>query len=127
MTNELRRLIYNVLQSVDGLSQVYYGVADENAMYPHAVFDLRSVSLLGNDLNRRDFVLVIDVWNKGTSETEVLNLCDAIDDVLNAANMPQTNILPTFFTESRTRVPDDDKKIKHEALKFTVQVFKKGA
>jgi len=122
MTNSLRKLVKTQLSTVNGLDGVYYGEAVKNALYPHAVFTFKSINT--GDMNRSDYNLVIDLWDKG-SAYNVEDLADLISDKFKYKNLPQTDILPTFFTENRNTVEDDDKTIKHIQLSFVVQTYKK--
>ena len=124
MTNDLKKLIKSEL-NMDRVKEVYYQLADDEALYPHIVFDLHQINLLADDNNRRDYRIVIDVWDKGTSTTVVDDIADAIDKRFNALNAPQDAILPTFYIESNYSVLDEDKNIKHRQLKIIAQNYER--
>ncbi len=126
-TDDLRKLIKTQLDSlkIQGAKEVFYKTASDTAGYPHIVFNLSQIGTLGNDLHRSDYVLEIDVWDKNKSESVTFNLCDTIEELLSAVNLPQASILPTFFFESRQSILDEDKDIKHELIKFTVQMYQR--
>ena len=96
-TNDLKKLIQEKLKTVT--SDVYFQQARDNALYPHIVFNFRDINL--GDLSRQDYVLEVDVWDKGTSTETVDSLADAVEDLLHTENLPQTNVLPTFYKLDR--------------------------
>lgn len=122
-TNDLRQFITAQLLTV--ANNVYYENAIEGAGFPHVVFTLDKVNL--GDLNREDYTLDIDVWDRGTSALRIEQLCDEIEDLFDAKNNPQNTILPTFFKDTRNVVADADRTLKHRNLKFIVQNYKKEA
>lgn len=117
-TNSLRELIQTKLKTVT--SHVYYAVADDSKVFPHIVFTLESINT--GDLSRSDYDLVIDVWNKG-EQFDTEEMADAVENLLKTKNFPQTDILPTFFSESRKHITDEDKRINHLQLSFIVQLY----
>jgi hypothetical protein len=102
-------------------TNVYFEQAADNALYPHAVFTFREIDL--GDLSRQDYVLEVDVWDKGTSTTAIDELSDKIEDLLQLQNLPQTHILPTFFKIDRKSILDQDKSIKHRLIRFQIQNY----
>lgn len=120
-TNSLRELVKSKLKMV--CSNVYYENASDDAMYPHCVFSFGNI--LNDDFHRNDITVSIDVWDRSTSAYEVEDLCDDIEDLFNASNLPQNTILPTFFLAGRTSVPDEDKKIRHRLIRLLVQNYER--
>ena len=118
-TNDLKKLIQTKLKTLT--TNVFFEQATDDALYPHVVFGFREIDL--GDLARQDYVLEIDVWDKGTSTTSVDELSDKIEDLLQAQNLPQTNILPTFYKIDRKSLPDSDKSIKHRLIRFQIQNY----
>ena len=118
-TNDLKKLIQTKLKTL--ATNVYFEEADDNALYPHIVFTFRTIDL--GDLVRQDYILEVDVWDKGTSTTQVDELSDKVEDLLQAKNLPQTNILPTFYKIDRKSIKDEDKSIKHRLIKFQIQNY----
>ena len=108
-TNDLKKLIQTKLKTLS--SNVYFEIADDTAMYPHVVFSFRTINL--DDISRQDYILDVDVWDKGRNTTAVDELCDKIESLLHTENLPQTRILPTFYLIDRKSLPDEDKNIKH--------------
>ena len=125
-TNELRKLI-NVMLSEEvfvkenDIKDVYFEVADDNALFPHIIFTFDNVNL--DDLHRKDKSLVVDIYDKSDSAFRVEKIADEIEDMFNAKNLPQEHILPTFFLENRRAVPDEDKKIRHRQIEILVQNY----
>ena len=118
-TNDLKKLIQTKLKTVT--SFVYHEIADEKALYPHIVFGFDRIDL--EDLSRQDYVLVIDVWDKGNSTTRVDDLADSVENLLQAENLPQENVLPTFYLMDERNVLDEDKAIKHKQIRFQIQNY----
>ena len=116
-TNDLIELIKTKLSTV--ASNVYYEVADEGALYPHVVFSFQQINL--GDLSRQDYELDVDVWDKSEETETVENLCDSIEPLLHGANLPQKNILPTFYLIDRRILFDEDKEIRHRVVRFQIQ------
>lgn len=125
MTNELRQFIRNRLVSISGY-QVYYQLGDEDAVFPHIVFQLDSASKLMDDFNRRDYNLIIDIYFRKESRVDIENLCDNIIyqmDKYNVSHLP--TILPTFiFTGYRVLI-DEDKNIDRRQITFDVQTYER--
>lgn len=127
ITNELRKLIKSrlmTLQSEYGIKDVYYQQAADNKMYPHIVFDLSKISSL-QDSVRRDYMLDIDIFDHSKSATRIEDIADAVDTLFSGENLPQESILPSFFYEDRTEVPDEDKMIQHQNVRFVVQNYER--
>lgn len=122
-TNSLRKLIQQRLKTVGSLKGVYYKHADDDAMYPHAVFSL--IYINSADVSRSDYELEINLWDKSGKSFDIEEIADEIEDLFGLENLPQSDILPTFYKENRKTVEDDDKKIDHRQLTFTVQLYEK--
>lgn len=120
-TNDLIELIKTKLSTI--ASNVYYEVADEDALYPHVVFSFQQINL--GDLSRQDYELDVDVWDKGEETETVENLCDSIEHLLHGANIPQKNILPTFYLIDRRILFDEDKEIRHRVVRFQIQNYER--
>jgi len=120
-TNDLKKLIQTKLKTL--ATNVYYEIAADNALYPHVVFTFDSIDL--GDLSREDYMLNVDVWDKGKSTTAIDDLCDSIENLLQAENLPQAHILPTFYLVDRRNVPDEDKAIKHRVIRFQIQNYER--
>ena len=120
-TNDLKKLIQTKLKTLT--TNVFFERATDDALYPHVVFEFRTIDL--GDLSRQDYILDVDVWDKGTSSTVVDELCDKIEDLLQAKNLPQTNILPTIYKIDRKSVYDTDISIRHRVIRFQIQNYVK--
>ena len=118
-TNDLKKLVQEKLKTLT--TNVYFETAADNALYPHVVFSFREINL--GDLSRQDYTLEVDVWSKGTNTTSVDELADKIEDLLHTQNLPQTNILPTFYKVDRKSILDSDKTIKHRLIRFQIQNY----
>lgn len=123
-TNDLKKLIQTQLKTVQKDIKVYHEVADDTAVYPHLVFQFRRIDL--NDLSRQDYVLQVDVWDRNNSTQTVDNLADSVENLLQGKNLPQTNVLPTFYLIDRKTVEDEDKMIRHRQIQFQVQNYERS-
>lgn len=120
-TNDLKLLVQTKLKTVT--TKVYHEVADENAVYPHIVFNFRRIDL--GDLSRQDYVLEVNVWDKSNSTQQVDNLADSVEKLLQAENLPQDHVLPTFYLIDRQSILDEDKTIRHRRIQFQVQNYER--
>lgn len=120
-TNDLKLLVQSKLKTV--AANVYHEIANEKALYPHIVFEFRRIDL--NDLWRQDYILEVDIWDKQDSSQRVDNLADQVENLLQAENLPQTNVLPTFYLINRQNIPDEDKEIKHRRVQFQIQNYER--
>ena len=117
-TNALRTIIQS---NIDQIVKSYYRKASKDKIYPHAVYDFENIDL--GDISRDDLILVIDLWDHGEDTTQIEDLADAIETIFNAVNMPNEEVLPTFYRISRKPIDDEDKMIMHRQLKFQVQNY----
>lgn len=120
-TNDLKLLVQSKLKTV--AANVYHEIANEKALYPHIVFNFRRLDL--NDLSRQDYILEVDIWDRGDSSQRVDNLADSVENLLQAENLPQTNVLPTFYLIDRNNLPDENKEIKHRRIQFQIQNYER--
>ena len=120
-TNDLKILLKTKLSTIT--QNVYHEQADDDALYPHIVFSFRTIDL--GDLSRQDYILEIDVWDKGTDTTAIDSMADSIENLLQAENLPQENILPTFYLIDRKAILDSDKDIKHRLIRFQIQNYER--
>ncbi len=118
-TNDLKKLIQTKLKTLT--TNVYFEQATDNAMYPRIVFSFREINL--DDLSRQDYTLNVDVWDKGTNTMAIDTLADSVEDLLHTQNLPQTNVLPTFYKIDRKSIEDSDKSIKHRLVRFQIQNY----
>lgn len=120
-TNALRKIIQS---NISAIVSSYYRSADDDANYPYAVYDFENIDL--GDISRDDLILVIDVWGKGNDTSEVEEIADQLEAKFNAANLPNEEVLPTFYRISRKPVDDEDKTLIRRKLKFQVQNYAIG-
>lgn len=125
-SNNLRQLIQSILKQL--CDNVYYEQADSEAMYPHIVFNFSKID--NGDLFRHDYLVDIDIWDKddsgqGYDAKAIEDLADSVESMLQANNIPQSAILPTFFVVDRKKVDDEDKKIRHRKISVQVQLYEK--
>lgn len=122
-TNDLKELVQTKLKTLT--TNVYHEIADEKKLYPHIVFTFRRIDL--QDLSRQDYILEVDVWDYNQNDkTEVVdNLADSVENLLQAKNLPQTNVLPTFYLIDRRNILDENKHIKHRQIQFQIQNYER--
>ena len=120
-TNDLKYLVQSKLKTLT--ANVYYEIANEKALYPHIVFNFRRIDL--GDLWRQDYILEVDIWDKQDSSLRVDDLADSVENLLQAENLPQSNVLPTFYLIDRQDIPDENKEIKHRRVQFQIQNYER--
>lgn len=127
-TNVLRKLIKSMLSAETfkkkhGIKEIYFGNADDQKMYPHIVFFFDQIN--NDDLHRDDISLVIDIYDKSTEAVLVEDIADDIELMFDAENLPQDEILPTFYLDVRRPVVEEDKEIQHRQIEVIVQNYEK--
>lgn len=120
-TNSLRKIIQSKINTI---ISCYYRIADENKDYPYAVYDFENIDLL--DISRDDLILIVDVWGKGKDTSHIEEITDNIEALFHAANLPDEDVLPTFYRISRNPIDDEDKTLIHRQLKFQIQNYNIG-
>ena len=120
-TNSLRKIIQS---NIGKIVKCFYRVADEKERYPYAVYDFENIDL--GDINRDDLILVVDVWGKGKDTSNIEEITDRIEKMFNAANIPDQEVLPTFYRISRKPIDDEDKTLIRRQLKFQIQNYEIG-
>ena len=123
-TNDLKKLVQTKLKTINKKVGVYHEIADDKAIYPHLVFSFRRIDL--SDLSRQDYVLQVDVWDRNNSTQTVDDLADSVENLLQAENLPQDHILPTFYLIDRKSVEDEDKMIRHRIIQFQIQNYERS-
>lgn len=117
-TIELREIVTKELKQA--CDNVYYEKANEDNIYPHIVYNFSVVVKLEA---RDDIQLVVDIWDKNTNSVQIEILTDLVEELLNNANLPQFNSLPTFYLELKNSIDDEDPLIKHRQLRFLIQNY----
>lgn len=120
-TKALRTIIQT---RIDSIVKSYYRKADKGALYPHAVYDFENIDL--GDLSRDDLMLVVDLWDYGNNTTRIEELADQLEAAFNAVNLPNEEVLPTFYRAGRKPIDDEDKMINRRQLKFQIQNYEIG-
>lgn len=122
-TEELRKVIVSVMSEV--CPRVYYENSHDKAEYPYIVYELNNIDL--GKIERDDLTMTVDVWDKSVNPKEAERIADALEELLNASNLPSETVLPTFYRVSRQTIYDTDKSIRHKQLKFQIQNYYIGA
>lgn len=100
----------------------YADEAPDSAVYPYVVYNLNSFSY--EDI-RDDITLEVDIWDSDANYKKVEAIADDIETKFNnyAPHSASAEVLPIFFKYIRTKVPDQDKRIKRINLKFQIQNY----
>lgn len=117
-TIALRTIIQD---KINPIIDCYYRTADSGSLYPHAVYNFETIDLA--DISRDDLILTIDIWDRGDDTTFIEETADRIEEMFNAANLPNEEVLPTFYRISRKPIDDEDKTIQRRQLKFQIQNY----
>ena len=117
-TIALRKIIQ---KNIDPIVKSYYRKADKENIYPHAVYDFENIDL--GDISRDDLILIIDIWDKGNDTSNIEEIADQIEEMFNAANLPNEEVLPTFYRLGRKPIDDVDKTLMRRQLKFQIQNY----
>ena len=120
-TNALRKIIQS---NINTIVKSAYREIDDKEDFPYAVYDFETIDL--GDINRDDLILIIDIWGCGKDTTEIEDIADRIEKMFNATNLPNEEVLPTFYRISRKPIDDDDKRIIRRQLKFQIQNYEIG-
>ena len=127
-TKELKAKIRSRLENIKtiySIKDIFYQLADDRKLYPHIVFSFDIFRALPDDRVKRNIDVIIDVYTRGTSTTQVDDMADAIEDLFDGKNLPQDDNLPTFYLTDRRPLPDEDKAIKHVQLNFELQNYER--
>ena len=95
-------------------------MAEKGAIYPHKVFNIESIDT--NNAPRHDFIITVDVWTKSANTAD--DIADAVNAVFDNANLPNSDILPTFYLQSCRPIEDEDESIERRQIKITCQNYK---
>ena len=117
-TLALRKIIQT---NIDSIVKSYYRKADKDKIYPHAVYDFENIGL--EDISRDDLILIIDIWDKGNDTSNIEEITDQIEEMFNTANLPNEEVLPTFYRVGRKPIDDPDKSLMRRQLKFQIQNY----
>lgn len=125
MINDLRLLIETRLNSIKttyGIADIGYRLASDQKVYPHVVWEFTDITPA--DMGRSDVLIDIDVWGK--DEVTVFEIMEAIRELFQFKNLPNEQILPTFYDQSSGTVEDTDKTLIHGIVRMQCQVYEVG-
>lgn len=117
-TIEIRKIITKVLKEQN--INVYYEEADPKATFPYLVYELKNSPVY---LNRDDFVLTIDIWDKYKTSERIEIIADNIEKLNNENKWSDGNTYSTFYLINRMSIRDEDKQIKRRQLIFEVKSY----
>lgn len=118
-TNELSKLLLSALTPI--IPNTYRGMAENDSLYPHAVFNVRRLSL--SDKTRTVYQIDLDVYDK--ERTRLEENCDLIEDALDFALKPNEELYTAFYVESRIPVKEEDKTIEHRLIVVNAFVYER--
>lgn len=125
MTNDLRILIESRLNSIKttyGIADIGYRRASDQKVYPHVVWDITTTQPM--DMGREDYMLDFHVW--GREEAAVFSIMDAIRELFMFKNLPDGELLPTFYEMSGGTVDDPDRTLIHGVVRVQCQVYERS-
>lgn len=128
-TMELIKLVESVLvplKSSHGLKEIYHEIADDKKLYPHIIHTFDRVATLTDDRKKRNISLIIDIYDRQRPTKAVNDIADAVEELFDQKNLPQTDNLPTIFFVSKRHLPDEDKMIKHIQIEFEIQNYERN-
>mgnify|MGYP003293596038 CR=1 FL=1 len=79
----MRKLTKSIIENAVAdynIKQIYYKIANDEAIFPHIVFDIDAYSQSSDDLNRFNYVVYIDIYDKKTSKYSIEEIADRIVD-----------------------------------------------
>lgn len=125
MSNEIRKHIKSMLTELTADLRpkgIYYQLAEENCPFPYVVFDLDNVGTLMNDMNKRNYTLIIDIFTRDTAYAAE-DTFDRIADAMNGVNYVLDSCIISLFYQTGGRVEEKDKYIVHRQIRVEVQVY----
>lgn len=123
MTNELCAQIKINLEKV--LNNVYRSKADEDAMYPHAVFSITGPTPDNDWSSKKVYELIIDVYTKD-DEPRANELMDEIIEIFSYLYDESNEVLASYFFKNAQPIIDEDKTINHKQIKYEIESYRGG-
>lgn len=116
--NELIKIIYSELKKVH--ANVYQCEADENADYPFITFNLQT----GTKTDARyDDILNIEVWDVNEDTSEIENIADKIERILDYTCINTDKLSTVFYRETRANSTQADDEVYCRELRFETQTY----
>lgn len=115
---ELRKAIQALLKSVH--PRVYFVDAPKNTTFPYVVYNLPTSTDAGG---REDFILEVDIWDRGNDTNTIDTLTQNIDNVLNRQHSVNEKVLVNFYRVNRLVLTDQDKSIKRRKLTYQAKTY----
>ena len=116
--NELIKVIYSELKKVH--ANVYQCEADENADYPFITFNLQTGTK--TDV-RYDDVLNIEIWDVNEDTSEIENIADKIERLLDFKCINTDKLSTVFYRETRSNSTQADDEVYCRELRFETQTY----
>lgn len=122
-TNSLEKLIQRQLSSL--CERVQQGTVSNQVDFPYLSWELSGADM--GDPLRDDDTLDVSIWYRVGPETqmEANDMADRVAESFAFANLPQEDILPTFYRFNRQNLPDEDKTIRRILLQFQIQTYER--
>lgn len=118
-TNKLKAIVDGILRTT--CDRVYHQLADEDALYPHVVYDIRRVEV--GDLYRRDYIIEAHAWANDEDRMQAADIADRIEAAFDQLNTPEDGCFPTFYLYTRANAIEEDKALTHEVVQITAQTY----
>lgn len=97
---------------------IYYEIADDDAPYPHLVYELKEII---NDYGKTTYDLEVNIFDYGNSTSAIEQLGDDLGYLLDKYYFINDEIQFASYKSTRIIVQEDDKKIRRRRLTFEIQ------
>jgi len=116
------QFIYDLLTTNIG-SNVYFNLADRDATFPYAVFNL--LDAFQQEGNNTNFMLEIDIWhNRGNQITDLLALQKSIQQFLHKRTCRNSDLSLFFNLESTLNLDvTQEEQLRRRQLRFNVRYY----
>jgi len=95
-------------------------IAGTRPAFPYVVYSLPT----SNEIeHREDFILEINLWDRGADTTVLEELTQNMDDALNRKHHLDTGLLIIIYRINRMMIPDPDQEIRRRELRYQARVY----
>jgi len=116
-TNELKKALVVLLKEV--LNNVYFETAEDDALYPYLVYDLKE---LFNEDGKTVYELECNLIDNSKSKTSVDELADLLQKNLHNYYFINQYIQFTIYKLNKYTIKEKNKKITRRRLTFEIQL-----
>ena len=120
------KMIYEKLKTVH--ARVYQEEApqidpdtEEPPIFPYVVFKTPTITPV---FIRDDIILEVTIWGNNTDTTEIEDLADSIDAVLDRYKHYEEGIMATrLYKMNRLAIPDPDERLRRRELRYICKTY----